>query len=106
MKRVGIVALRFADDGEVEIDDERIVLVDQREVDRDALLHTRIGKVLHYPVAIGAIGEFSPEHGQVVLRARVLDVGQELAAFAHEMQAPTDQIACGPHRRWVDVRLR
>src|SRR5882762_6799248 len=64
------------------------------------------GKVLHHPVAIGAIGEFSPEDGQIVLRARVLDVGQELAAFAHEMQPPTDQIACGPHGRWVDVRLR
>ena len=57
----------------------------------DALLHTRIGKVLHDSLAIGAIGELPPEDGQVVLRARVLDVGQELAALAHERQAPTDQ---------------
>jgi hypothetical protein len=35
--------------------------------------------VLDDPVAIDAIGECSPEDGQVVLRARVLDVGQELA---------------------------
>ena len=62
--------------------------------------------MLHDPGAIGAIGEFSPEDGQVVLRARVLDVGQELAPLAHEVQAPTDQITRGPHRRRIDVGLR
>ena len=90
MKRVGIVAFRFPDDRELEVGDARIVLVDQRDVDRDALLHTRIGKVLHDSLAISAIGELPPEDGQVVLRARVLDVGQELATLAHEMQAPTE----------------
>ena len=85
MKRVRIVAFGLADDGEFEIIDERIVLVDQRDVDLDALLHTRIGKVLHDPVTIGPIGELSPEDRQVVLRARVLDVGQQLAPLTYEM---------------------
>ena len=90
MKRVSIVALRLADDREVEVNDERIILVDQREVDRDALLHTGIGKVLHHPVAIGAISEFSPKDRQGVLGARVLDVSQELMAVveSHLSSAP------------------
>ena len=70
------------------------------------LLHTQIGTVLHHPGAIGAIGEFAAEDRQVVLRAGVLDAGQELAALAHEVQPPTDQIARGPHGRGVDIRLR
>ena len=41
MKRVGMMAFRLADDRELEVGDERIVLVDQREVDRDALLPGR-----------------------------------------------------------------
>ena len=46
VERVGIVALRLADDRQLEVDDERVVLVDQRQVDLDALPHTRIGEVL------------------------------------------------------------
>ena len=81
-------------------------MIDEGEIDLDAFLHTRVGEMLHDPATIGLVGEFSPEHGPVILRARVLDVGQELTPFPHEVQAPTDQIARGPHRGGIDVRLR
>jgi len=35
MKRVGIVTFRLADDGQLDVDDKRIVLVDQCEVRGD-----------------------------------------------------------------------
>lgn len=50
--RVGIVALRFAHDGEFEIRDQRVVLVDKGEVDLDALLDARIGEVLATPTRL------------------------------------------------------
>ena len=99
-------ARAFPDDRQFEIRDQRIVVIDEGEVDLNALLDARVSEMLHHPRAIGLIGELSPKRGQVVLRARVLDVSEQLAPLPHEVKAPPDQITRGPHRRWIDVGLR
>jgi hypothetical protein len=49
MERIGIVTFRLADDGQFEIRDQRIVVIDEGEVDLDALLDARVGEMLHHP---------------------------------------------------------
>jgi selenocysteine-specific translation elongation factor len=71
---IGIVAFGLANDGQLEVGDQRVVLRHQRQIDVDALPHAGIGKVLTHALAIGRIGEPPPERGQVVLRPRVLNV--------------------------------
>ncbi len=72
----------------------------QRQIDLDALAHAAVfGKCSATPSRLPGYAMRLPNGGQVVLVARVLDVGEQLAALAHEVQAPAQQIARGAHRR-------
>ena len=86
MERIRVVALRIPHEGDLKVVDEPIVLVDECEVDLDALAHTRIGKMLADTVAVRGVGDPPLELREVVLGARVLDVRQELAALPDQMK--------------------
>ena len=75
----------------------RIVAVEQREVDRDALLHTGIGKMRPTtPLRLAAIGEL-PIEGRAGCIGRACS---ECAPGAGRACAP-DVIAAGSNRAWI-----
>jgi len=55
VKRVGVMS--FGGAHELEVGDEGVVALEQREVDVDALADTRVGKMVRHPVAIGRVRE-------------------------------------------------
>ena len=80
-----LVLFRGAHQRELEVGDEGVVAFEQREVDVDALAHTGVGKMARHAVSIGRIRESTAELWQIVLRARVLNVGQQLAALPNQV---------------------
>ncbi len=70
VERIGVVALRLSNNRELEVHDEGVVLVNERQVDIDTLSHTRIGELRPDPVTVGGIRQAPLKGGQVV-RARV-----------------------------------
>ena len=54
---------------------------------------------------IRRIGEAPPKLGQLILRPRVVDVGQQLPPLPHEVQPAPQEIARRPHRGRIDVGL-
>jgi len=56
--------------------------------------------------ATGAVAELRGGSREVVRVVGVLDVGDELAAVAGEMEAAAEPIANGPPRAGIDVRDR
>jgi hypothetical protein len=106
VKGVAIVLLGLADDRQFQVVDERVVLVDEYHVHVDALAHTWVGKVVDDAVAIARVRQALLEGRQIVLSARVLNVGQELPALPDEMQASAQQIARRPRRGRICVGLR
>lgn len=106
MEGVRVVLLGLADEVELEVGEERVVAIEQRQIDGDALLDDAIFEVIGHTFAIARVGDALAERREVVLVAGHLDVGEELTAFAHEVQSPAEQVARGAHAGRVDVRLR
>ena len=106
VERIRVVALGIPNEGHLEVVHQPVILVDEREIDVDALAHTRIGNVLADAITVRGLGEPPLEFWEVVLGARVLNVREELTALPHQMKATPQQIPSRPHRRWIDVRLR
>jgi hypothetical protein len=94
---VTIMALGLTDDRQLEVADETVVAFEARD---------RIWEMLAHTGPIRRIGEASPEVGDLIVGARVLDVGEQLPALPHPVEAPAEEVACGPHRRRIDIRLR
>ena len=63
------------EDIEFEVLEQLIIIGDQVQIDRDGLLHGRLIKALGYPFAIGFVGDFLADLGQVVLAVGILHVG-------------------------------
>jgi len=61
----------------------RLCLLTSFEKDRPGRLHRRIGEALRNASAIGFIGNPLTNFGPVVLAVAVLDMRQQLGAFAH-----------------------
>jgi hypothetical protein len=76
VKGIAVVALGVADDRQFEIIDEGIVLIDEHDVDLDALAHARIGEVLDDAVAIPGVRQAPTKLRQIVLGAGVLNLCQ------------------------------
>lgn len=106
MEGVGIVLIRLADEVELEVGETRVVAFEQSEIDGDALLHHAVFEVIGDALAVARVGDALAERREVVLVAGPLDVGAELAACAHEVQAPAQETPRRAHAGWVDVRLR
>jgi len=100
------VLLGLADQIALHIRDQAIEAFEKSQVDRDALAHGAVFEVLDDALPMGRVRDALAEGRQVVLVARHLDVGEELAALADQVQAAAQQIARGAHPRRVDVRLR
>jgi hypothetical protein len=79
---------------QLEVGDERVVLIDEGDIDLDALAHAWIREVLDDAHAIAGIRQAFLERRQVVLRARVLDVREQLAALAHQEEPPPHERHC------------
>src|SRR3990172_1719307 len=105
MEGVGIVTLGGADDVELERGDEPVVVVEQGEIDRDALAYGGVGEVIEESLAVGGIGDAFAPGLEIVLVERVLDVSEELAALADEVKAAAQEVPGGPHGLGVDVGL-
>ena len=65
VESVGIVAFGLADNRELKVGDEGVVLGHQRQIDVDALAHAGIGEVLPHAVAIGRIAIRRPKAGRL-----------------------------------------
>ena len=106
MEGLRVVLLGLADEVELEIIDQGVVALEQRQIDGDALSHHAVLEVLCDALAVARIGDALAERWEVVRVTRHLDVGEELAPLAHEMQPASQQIARGPHSGRVRVGLR
>jgi hypothetical protein len=89
--------------GEVMVGQQSIIVLEQREVDRDRLPHLRVEEMLGEVVAGGLVGDLLAEGGEVVLARGVLDVREQLGALAHEVAATAQEVSGGPHLPRVDV---
>jgi hypothetical protein len=101
-----IVLLGLADQVGLELGDQGVVALEQRQIDGDALAHGAVLEVLGDAFPIGRAGDALAERRQVVLVARHLDVGEQLTSLAHEVKPAPQQIAGRPHPRRVGVGLR
>jgi hypothetical protein len=97
------VLLRRFDDKEFEVASHLIRIGDQIEVDRNGLLDSRVVKPLGDACTIGCISGFLADLGQVLLRIGLLDMGQELGAFAHQVCAASKQITGRAHLGRIDI---
>jgi hypothetical protein len=79
-----------------------------RELDvrRDALGDRGVRELLGDALAIGSIGDSGLGCRKIVLMVRVLDVSQELASLADQVEPSTQEVSSGTHFGWVDVSLR
>jgi hypothetical protein len=89
----GVVLRGGAHDGELDLGEQRVIVVDQRQVQRDARPHARIGEALGDAGAVRLVRDLLLECGQVVLAGGVLDVGEQLGAFVHQLATAAQQVA-------------
>ena len=66
---------------------------------------SRIGKIVRHAVAIGRVGDPALELRPVVLRPRVVNVCQQLAALPDQMEATAEQVARRPHASGIHIGL-
>ena len=88
-----------------QVRQQAVIGVNQREVDRDTVLHRWIGTPLGAAITVGLVGGLLPDLGPVVRRGGLLDMGQECRPLAHACQAPSEQSPGGPHRGGVHLGL-
>jgi hypothetical protein len=106
VERIGIVLLGRFENGQFHIAEQAVVVVNEREIDFDALLHRRIGKPLGDAVAVRLVGNLLANLGQVVLTIGILDVPEQLRALAHQVHPAPEQVTGGAHRCRRDRGLR
>ena len=74
VERIGVVALRVTDEGRLQLADQGVIVVQERDIDFDAFAHAGVGETLGQAVAVRRIRDALLECRQLVLVARVLDV--------------------------------
>ena len=102
---LGVVLLGAVFEVALEIPNQGVVALDQREVDLHTLAHIRLGKRLGDAFAVGLVGDLGLRRSEVVLMVGVLDVREQITAATDEVQPPPQQISRGAHRRGIDVGL-
>ena len=85
--------LGLAHEVALELGPQRVVAFEQGEIDGDGLAHHAVLEVIGDAFAIARVGDPLGEGRQVVLLVRHLDVGDQLAALADQVQASAQQIA-------------
>jgi hypothetical protein len=91
--------------GQLQIPQQLVIIVNQSEINCDALLHGGLRKPLSHPSAIGFVGDLLANLGHVVLPVGLLHMRQQLGPFPHERHAPPQQVPGSTHRGGVDVGL-
>jgi hypothetical protein len=104
-ERVGITRLGRGEDSQCHVTEPVVVVPKQRQLDCDALLHRGIGKPRGHAVAGGLRDHLVPDLAPVVLTVGVLDMGESLCAFAHEVDPAPEEITGCAHLGRGDVRL-
>jgi hypothetical protein len=82
-----------------------IVRGDEREGDRDGLLHGRLVKALGDTRTVGRVSDFFADLGQGRLAVGIVHMRQEVSALAQQGRAATSEVAGGTHLRRIDRRL-
>ena len=72
-------------------------LVDEFEIDLDALADSGIGESFGDAFMVNLAVELMPELGQVVLAVGVLDMGEQIDAVPDEVITPAQEIASAAH---------
>ena len=57
------------------------------------------------PCRLRFVGELLADLGQVILAVGILDMGQQLRPFAHQMHPAPEQVAGGAHLGGIDIGL-
>jgi hypothetical protein len=101
-----LVVLGGFNDRSLHIAEQRLVGVKQRQVPVPTLLARRIRNPLGDASAVRFVGQLCPDRREVVLTMRVLDMGQELGAFARQVHPASEQVARRPHLSGIHIGLR
>jgi hypothetical protein len=92
-------------DGQLHVAEPLGIAAHQGEIDFHPLLHGGIREALHHPLAVGLIGQLLATLWQVILAVSLLEVREELGAFARQMPAASAPVTGGPHRGGIDLGL-
>jgi len=103
---VGVVLRGGLHDRPFEVGEKRVVVGEEPEGDGEGLVHRGIVTALGHAVPGGLGGELFANLRQIVLAVGLLDMGQELRSFAHQVGPASQEVTGGPHLRWIDVGLR
>jgi len=103
MKSVDVMNLGRLGDVELNLGEQPVVVIDQREVHLHGLTHARFVKAFGHSFAVGLIGDLLADLREVILAVGILDVGEKLGAFAHQVHTATKQVAGGSHQSGIDV---
>jgi hypothetical protein len=106
VERLGIVRLRRVDEVSLQVAQEMIVGVEQRQVPFQAFLDRRVGEPRSDARAVGFVGQLFPDLGPVVLAMRLLDVAQQRRPVPGERHPAPEQVTGRPQIGGIDVRLR
>jgi len=82
-----------------------IVVVDEREVNFNALVHRWIGNTFGDAGTVGLVGDVLTAGRQVLLAVGLLHVRQQLTPFVRQMHATPSPITGGPHGSGIDICL-
>ena len=102
---LGIVRLGGLDETQLQAGPQAIIGVEQREVHSEALVDSRRGKPFGHTASVSLVRELFMDLRQMVLAVGMLKMGQELSPLAQEMYPAPEEIARGPHLRWIDVSV-
>jgi hypothetical protein len=83
-KRLDIVGFGRARDIEFDLAQELIVVLDEGDIHFDGLAHAGIREVVGYAFSVGVVRQLLADLRQIVLTVRILNVGHEFGAFAHQ----------------------
>jgi hypothetical protein len=82
-----------------------VVRVDQREVDRKALLDGKFGKPFSHAGPVRLVGQLFAEIRPVIRDSGILNMGEPLRPLAHERHPAPEQIPCGSPLGGIDIGL-
>jgi len=102
---VGIMLRGRLHNGQLQVPQQLVLIVEEGEVHRDAFVDGGIGTPLRDPRPSGLVRALCADLGHVVLAVGVLDLRQQLSAFPHEMYPAPEQIPGRPHCRGRDLGL-
>jgi len=89
-------------EGEFDIAKQLIVIGEEREIDFETLVHSRISTALGDPITVGFIGHLFADRRQMILAVGMLDVCQELGPLACQRHPAPEPVAGRPQGGRID----